>query len=1003
MPEPGFLRNVAAYYTAGDPTRPALSDMVFVTPNKRSAVFLKRYITRALTATARMPRFMVLRSLTDRLAGRPQAPRLQLIFMLYNAYRNVMKARGRADGVREFDSFVFWGEMILSDFDEIDRSLVDAEKLFKNLKDVKDIQSDYLEPEIKELVHRVFGESRLTADYGEDSFWLHLTDTTYDGSLKGRFVFLWQILGDIYKEFNAELISARCSGAGSALRTAAAVSADSAVFAAEPDCRFAFVGFNDLCAAELAVFHNLARAGRASFFWDMPQGYMLSGSDSDGAVRRLARLVKEFPQPDDFLCDDDTAITAPVEVYAVPSNIEQTKLAGHILRKWLKEGHIDATDAMNTAVVVPDAGLITPLMFSLPEQFDKINVSAGLPFRATGFAGFLQAIVGMQLRSRRLRGSDHFFYEDVVAVLNHPYMRTIDNAGANAILKHIGENKMYNVNAAVLVEKYPALKVIFRSTGGGNGTVEGTRGYLTEMIDWLCEKITAVAESNGTEGKRRSENFEIKLLDNFRRRTCAVADLSEKYNTAFNDRTFLLLFERILARESITVEGNPLYGLQVLGVLETRALDFDNVIILSMNEGTYPRRQYARTMIPANLRAAYELPEFDSAEATYAYCFFRLLSRAKRVALLYDSRAGGLGRGEMSRYIARLGYLSENADIHIKSVAMGGDTSGKRLISVEKTNEARRHLDEFRHPGRRCLSATALKEYMNCPLAFYLKYVRNMRGSDEMVDYLTAAEAGTLIHDSIQKLFASLGTARIDTSLLEGLLAPDNTLIDDIVLDVLLENKRYKPYRKDKERLPAEARIAWRHFADMVRADIRAEADFYCAGGKSFEFDENEKKVEEPWMINPDLTVNWKMSIDRVDNLDGGALRFIDFKSGSDEIAASKVSTLFGPEHKVKGIFQILTYCQAYLDIVNPDAMIQPVIHQSAKLAAQPSIKPISVNNTDIEFYGGETAKEFNTLLKELITEIFDPSVPFTQTNGDDSCKFCDFKDLCGRFPKKDY
>ncbi len=996
---PDFLRSVAAYYTEGAPDRPALHDVVFVTPNKRSAVFLKKHITRAMTATGRMPRLMVLRSLTDRLAGHPQAPHLQLVFMLYNAYRKVMVSRGRADGVREFDSFVFWGEMILSDFDEVDRSLVDAEKLFKNLKDVKDIQSDYLEPEIKELVHRVFGESRLTADYGEDSFWLHLADTPDAAGIKGRFVFLWQILGDIYKEFNLELISAQCSSNGSALRTAAAVSSDPAVPGADPDCHFAFVGFNDLCAAELAVFHNFARAGRASFFWDTPRGYMLSGSNADGAVRRLARLVKEFPQPDDFYCDDDTGITAPIEVFAVPSNIEQTKLAGHILEQWLRQGHIDAADAMNTAVVVPDAGLITPLMFSLPAQFDKINVSAGLPFRTTNFAGFLQSIVGMQLRSRRLRGSIHFFYEDVAAVLNHPYMRAIDNDTATAIIEHIGRNKMYNVDAVSLAADYPSLEVIFRSTGGGKGTVADTCAYLTDLIDWLCENITAVAEENGGEGKRRSENFEIKLLENFRRRTCAIADLSVKYGTAFNDRTFLLLFERILSREAITVEGNPLYGLQVLGVLETRALDFDNVIILSMNEGTYPRRQYSRTMIPASLRAAYELPDFDNAEATYAYCFFRLLSRAKRVALLYDSRAGGLGRGEMSRYIARLGYLSDNVTICRRNVAMGGETNGKRLISVEKTAGIRSHLDEFRKPGGPCLSATALKEYKHCPLAFYLKYVRGMRGSDEMVDYLTSAEAGTLIHNSIQRLFASLGTRCIDAPLLEQLLRPENTLIDDTVLEVLLENKRYARY--DPEHLPAEARIAWKHFADMVRADIRAEADRYCAGGCCFQFDSNEKKVVQPWVISPELTVNWKMSIDRVDTLADGALRFIDFKSGSDEVKASNVESLFKctkDSYRTDGIFQILAYCQTYRDTVNPAARIQPVIHQSAKLAAIPVITPISVRNTEVDFYEGDLASEFNQRLKELVTEIFNPEVPFAQCEKEDSCGYCDFRNMCGRF-----
>lgn len=1004
MAEDNFLQSVARYYAEGGAGRPAHHNVVYVTPNKRSAVFLKRYVTRLMTRTGRLPRLMTLRSLTDRMAGRPQAPHIRLIFMLYDAYRTVMTARGRRKAIREFDSFVFWGDMMLADFDEIDRSLVDAEKLFKNLRDVKDIQSDYLEPEVKELVHRVFGESRLTADYGEDSFWLHLADAGAPEGLKGRFVFLWQILGDIYKAFHTSLAAAECSSEGSALRSAAAVSADEIFYTDDPDAHYVFVGFNDLCAAELAVFHSVRRRGRASFFWDIPAGYVASGADSDAAVARLRKLAREFPMPDDYdYPGADTLIQAPVEVYAVPSNVGQAKFAGSILEKWITEGKIIDPSAMNTAVVVPDAGLLLPLMFSLPEWFDKINVSTGLPFRATNFAGFLQAIVSMQLRSRRLRGKLHFFYEDVAAVLNHPYMRAIDNAAAEAVLDRIADKKLYNIDADEITEFSAGLANVFRSTGGGSGTVAQTRDYLLGLIDWLSAGITAVAHADAAPGARHQEIFEARLLENFRRQTNAIADCASDLGISFTDRTFLMMFQRVLSRETIPVEGNPLYGLQVLGVLETRALDFDNVIILSMNEGTYPRRQYSRTMIPASLRAAYELPDLDSLEATYAYCFFRLLSRAKNIALLYDSRVVGLGGGEMSRYISRLQYLSEGVEVRRINVAMNGSSPSKREICVSKTPEVIRHLDKFRR-GEAFLSATALKEYKKCPLAFYLKYVHGMRGNDEMVDYLTAAEQGTLIHESIQRLFESLRGKTITAPMLAAFLDPDNTAVEDTVLDVLLdENGRYQSYRDDRSRLPKEAVFAWKTYSDLVRADLRAEAAAYCADGAGFSFLHNEMNVRKPWKVSENLTVYWTMSIDRVDRTCDGRLRFIDFKSGTDEIAAPNYDTLFSADYRTNGMFQLLAYCQTYLDIENADAKIVPYIHRSARLLADPTIEPLKIGGSPIGCYDDAVAAEFGPKLRALVEEIFDPAEPFNQPASDKECTFCKFKQMCGRMPASDF
>ncbi len=1001
LPTTGFLSDVARFFASSPAGLPPHEDIVYVLPNKRGAMFLKKHIQATMSRPGRMPRLMTMRSFLSSLAGFPEAPERAEIFMLYQAYRTVMERRGAGDAVRPFDSFVFWGDMIADDFDEIDRSLVSADAIFRNLKIVKEIQADYLDEDQKEIVRRIWGESRLTGH--TERFWFHVKNDDKEETLAHKFVFIWEILAEVYHEYKSILRSKKLVSVGDSYRMAVEKVKSWSADTLPPHTHYAFVGFNDAGVAETLIFQRLQELGIASFVWDMAP-VDLFGEAAGRPLKRLIQLAKAFPAPEGFRSSGHKAKDIAIDVYAVPSQIVQAKAAGNTLNTWCTEGYTDPENPINTAAVLPDQSMLLPLMFSLPESIRKLNVSMGLPYRSTTFASLLQNIVSMQLRARKLRGRYHFYYEDVCAVLTHPHMRYIDSVAADAVMDDIKRNKIYNIDPDDIIRRNGAFRPVFTAVHD-LGDVDEVAQYLVDLFRWLSDSLSdadaAAAAATGAKAAP-AEKFEHKVLEYLERSVEALAELAREYKVDMADRTFLRLFERMLNHSEVPAMGTPLAGLQILGVLETRTLDFDNVAVLSMNERIFPRKQYTRTMIPGALRAGYGLPAPDSLESTYAYCFFRLVSRSGRLALFYDSRRGQDGSGEMSRYVNQLIYLVPELKIRHHRMALGGRADKAEPIVVTKTPEVMKEVNRLLAGGDRNLSASALKDYKKCPLAFYLKYVRNLRGDDEVVDYLKNSDHGTIVHNVIQNAFKAFGSSPITYDKLTALIDRDNPTLTELALKEVTAYK-YKEYAATPDELPAEGRIAAELIAVIAASDIRAERDKYCADGASFVFRKAEERVNAPWPIAPGLEVNWKMSIDRVDELSDGSMRFVDFKTGVDEDSVADLGQLADHSLKKEGIFQLLTYCQAWLDIRDPQARIKPVLHITRQLSQALGIRDITIERKPVEIYEGDLAVRFNAIIKELIASIFDRSKPFGQCDKLDDCKYCEFKDTCGRYPVSDF
>lgn len=979
-----------------------MSNLTFVLPNKRSALFLKKYVREVSKGVSLMPRIMTINTFLGIYSDYPAANPRELLFVLYDAYRTVMQRRGHGQDARQFDSFVFWGDMMLNDFDDIDKSLVNADDIFRNLKNVKEIQADYLDEDQKEIISRIWGESRLTAHIEE--FWLHI-GTGNEHTLGEKFVFLWEILADIYHEFKATLKRYNRASEGEQYLMASKNVKNFDQYDFTGDTNYVFVGFNDLTAAETVVFDRFCKAGVAYFFWDTAP---ISLFDKGGCttlprpLQRLADLVRHFPMPKDYTVPLADKLPE-ISVTSVPSNVAQAKCVDCELKVLTTEKKLDPANAIETAIVLPDEGLILPTLLSIPEAISDLNISMGLSYHTTTFASLLHSIISMQLRARLIRGEYSFYYEDLQSVLSHPHIQAIAPKAADKVTAYVNGNKLYNAPASELCQKAPELSAVLTPVHRA-ATVGEVAGYLRNLLDWLGAGLKPGTDEKG---KKKTRRFEFEAIKYFREELDKLTSLIERHKVEMSDHTFLHLFERIFTTRGLTLTGTPLQGLQILGVLETRALDFDNVIILSMNEGAFPRKQYSKTMIPSNLRRGYGLPDFDSTEWTYAYSFYRLISRAKRVALYYDSRSDGAGQGEKSRYISQLENLVPGIKISYYTLTTGAEAGDIHQFSVPKTYDVMAALSQYRGGGKKKFSASALKKYLECPFRFYLEYVRDMRDDDELTEGLSAAEIGTIVHNSIQSLYEGRSGQPIDAPLIDSWLDPANTVITDTVAEQIRKVHFTGNKVITTSDFTPEFQIAAKNLEVLIRSNLEAEREAYC-NGRSFIFIENEYKVNTledgtVWTLEPGLEINFYMAIDRVDQIEPGLLRFIDFKTGTEDTTIENLANIFtNYNHKKSGIFQLLLYCEAYLSLCNNGTVtdIQPILHPLRQLAAATPIKPMSVEKEPLLSYLSKR-DTFRPLLINLIKEIFNPEVPFVQCSKTDSCKYCPFLSLCARNVKK--
>jgi hypothetical protein len=956
----------------------SLDATTIVFPNRRAALYFRKHITSLLDRPAFSPRLLTIEEFIGGFSNFKVPEKIKLVHILQQVYDNVLgRTNDSSYSSEPFDQFFFWGEMLLRDFDEADKYLVTADLLFRDLSHQREIDTsfDFLTDEQRDFLR---------------SFWANFDEN--DSVNKRKFLWIWRQLPSVYAVFKDTLKQQGLAYEGMVHRDVAENIRERARqphhFPVDDKSKLYFIGFNALTKAEETILSHFVREGMASMKWDIDDYYFNNQRQEAGKFFRDYREHRVFGKT--FPVDVPSNLKSPKEVglYGAAQPVGQAKLMAQVLKGLLDEG----ANPEDCLIVLADEKLLMPVLHGVSGHVEKLNVTMGFPLSATPLFNFVELLVELQVSAK----DECFNHRPALTLLGHPYVLAADPAVAQAKRKEILKKNWVSIPRSFLSSQVDVHNKIF-VTVPLHDRATGIISYLKGAIQEI-----ATLRSLGEFDKEYCYHV-IKLLnkmdDVFELNNdqdvvpTKVPETSSQRKEKL--RSFLRLFRQLLKGEKIPFAGEPLRGLQVMGVLETRNLDFKNVFILSLNEGSLPSFNTKGSYIPHNIRKAYGLPTVDQQDAIYAYLFYRSFQRAENVYLFYNSETDDLGLGEMSRYLQQLIFES---GIPLQRRTLHNDFQPMQVepISIRKDDRVFSELAKFCAGAKesRTLSPSAINQYLECRLKFYFKYVARIREADEVEEELDARVLGTLFHQIMElfykKIIDTKNSNVIESSDFENYEPRINKLIDEaFIRHYQLDATRNVVY--EGQRLVVREIV--KRFVDRILMMDKAYTPFVM---EALEKDDLAYSIRVEGHGNPIVVLGG--SIDRADRK-GDVIRVVDYKTGKDALDFVDVASLFHPgRDRNKAAFQTFLYTLLYKKNVlrYTQARLIPGLMNRVNLFHDDFQFGLKQGNSYIEDASGMLV-EFEDRLKDLLAEIFDPFVPFDQTDDEDVCKFCPYRQVCHR------
>lgn len=932
-----------------------LSRTAVIFPGKRAGLFFNQYLVECAGHPIWAPPYITISELFDKLSPlKVEAPIRQvcLLHEIFNAHTH------RSEPL---DEFYYWGELMLSDFDDIDKNMVDAESLFVNLADIKAINSrfDYLTDEQKEVLQRFFGNFR---------------NEEQQSQIKARFIELWQVMGAIYKEFRARLYSQSLSYEGMQYRDVIE-HFDNSMLTYD---HYVIVGFNVLNNVERRLFDNLQASGKAIFYWDYDKYYYENPQHEAGLFVR-ENIERYGNALTDHNIYDNLSRLPEINYVSASTDNAQARY----LHEWLSKHHTEKKE-QETAVVLCNEDIAIPVLHALPtDKVRNVNVTMGFKLAQTPVYTLIDTYLKLHTAGY-MEVKNMYISENVRLLLTHPYIKQLYPDASQWQQELFATNRLYLPTETLTA--HPVLGELFMHSADNAG--------LLQSLTVLIERCKALLGNNHSQTDAYTQLYEEALFRIYQLTSNFRAMIEEGI---LNLRTLTLvrLMQRVMKQASIPFHGEPAIGLQIMGVLETRNLDFRHIILLSTNEGKLPKISSEASFIPYNLREAFDMTTLQRQNAVYAYYFYRMIQRAEQVTIVYNDGTDGMNKQEPSRYLMQL-QVEFPGVIRTYNMLTEAQPTQHTDICIEQTADTRRKLQQhFAYdPNRRKnykLSPSAINDYLDCRLRFYLKHVEDLTPPDEMKVEIDVSHFGIIFHKSAELAYDKL-TERGDMIHDFELKALYN---DEVEIQRIVD----EAFRQDffhteiGEPLPFNGtQLIVRHavcgyLKQLLRLDAKRAP---------FRYIQSEKKVQHVVTINShgtklDLLLGG--TVDRIDSK-GDTTRIIDYKTGGKQKSVKSVEDLFARDTIRDGyVFQAFYYAHLLKDEYATIAPSLLFVRKTSDENFEPNIVVNRIPVTDFSEY----SEDFARLLTETIDEIFNSDIPYTAATNLDACKYCKFTSLCRR------
>ena len=940
-----------------------VSRLAFVFPNRRTGLFFQKYLSEVADKPLFSLTILTINDLFVQLSGKQTADRINMLFMLYDIYVR------HSGSTETFDEFLYWGEMLLNDFDDVDKYMADARMLFTNVTDLREIENDFSFLDAEQIA-------------AIRTFWSSFYPKG-DSPNQEEFLAVWKILYTLYNDLR-DALAAEGRGYEGMIFREVVEQMEQNNCCDLPYTKVVFVGLNALSVAEERFLIQLQKRGIADFYWDYASDKVTDPNNKASyfVERNLKNFPSQYPLPAEEKVDTE------IEVIGIPSGIGQAKQVYTLLNELCKEDEMSPEEALRTAIILPDEHLLIPVLNAIPEQIRRINVTMGYPLAGTPVASLMEYILALQKNVRYVDRQPVFYFRDVLPILNHRYISSTCPEIVNALVKDIAENNRIYISAADL-GKTDLLSVLFLPVTDVNTFSD----YLINVLQELNKVMHALSSGEEEEdATQRTNDLEQEFIFHYFTTVNRMKEIMQDAGIEMKIDTYFRLLKRVTDTITIPFRGEPLSGLQIMGVLETRALDFDRLIILSMNEGIFPLRKAANSFIPYNLRRGFGLPTYEHQDSVWAYHFYRLIYRANHVSLLYDTRSNGLQTGEVSRFVHQLHYHYE-VPLQNKLVVYNVSSAKTPALQVKKTDEVMQRLNAFHKGGNRAISASAVNTYLDCPLKFYFSVVEGIQEEEEVSETIESNVFGSILHKVMEELYMPLCGKIVTADLLKAIKKDTPVLTGAIArafAEIFFMSDVVRP-------------LTGQNFliGEMIRKYVEKilERDSKLT---PFRYIESERKINRLFTLGDNRTeIQLKGFIDRIDEV-RDAVRIIDYKSGSGTSVFTSVESLFDKEDKdrAKAVMQVFMYSWM-LGAAPAGKTIQPGIYYMRTLFSDSFDASVSrrIERTKTEPVTDFSAysEAFEGELRRCLDEIFGRETPFTQTTTEKACAWCPFKDICGK------